>query len=576
MCQTKELGLTLRGWACVGAMAVLCGCGGSPAASDGSARARLVGHRHVRGRPPRESLPPHAPGGVRARSTRSGCPTNGDCGCGRAKDLAEEFNCQLDHLAEADIPITAYLFDGSAWSKGHSSPENTCQGPDCCSWRLGNQVIERLSREGIRGLLHFWGGCHEPAQYERAVDSLGQQAARLLPRRRLLGRRASRESTSSWPRPLPSDWEVVAKAFQNREPGHDARGPRALGQRRLRRRSSGRLRRAQGGRRAARWPSRPTCPRRSPSSRATTTWRRDSERGGVLPAPALRRAPAGDGAHPVRERRPLAPRVRTGPRDAPTATGPGSTRSSCRTSTASRIACTRTRANRCVRPGPMPDSLLIGDFVYAPIVTPSTDTDGHRAAAGGVGRLLGRDAACCRVGSRAIPCRSDASRSSSAGAPSSRCTSSATTPATARRSQAARSRSSSIRTRRASSSFRYRPDAGSPWITFSSTVSNQRLTLTASPRLPEPAGALPHRELGRAARVRRGRRRDLDRQPGRHHGGRRHGGRCERHRRELLVLRRRRAAPDRQGRSASGFQRGHGGRSNPLRQGKPGRGGPMT
>ena len=36
----------------------------------------------------------------------------------------------------------------------------------------------------------------------------------------------------------------------------------------------------------------------------------------------------------------------------------------------------------------------------------------------------------------------------------------------------------------ASSSFRYRPDASSPWITFSSTVSNQRLTLTADPGLP--------------------------------------------------------------------------------------------
>ena len=45
----------------------------------------------------------------------SGCP-DGECGCGRSSGAArEEFNCQLDRLAEADIPITAYLFDGSAW-----------------------------------------------------------------------------------------------------------------------------------------------------------------------------------------------------------------------------------------------------------------------------------------------------------------------------------------------------------------------------------------------------------------------------------------------------------------------------
>lgn len=35
------------------------------------------------------------------------------------------------------------------------------------------------------------------------------------------------------------------------------------------------------------------------------------------------------------------------------------------------------------------------------------------------------------------------------------------------------------------STFRYRASAGAPWITFSSTVSNQRLTLGADPQLPE-------------------------------------------------------------------------------------------
>lgn len=103
----------------------------------------------------------------------SGCPAFGACGCGRASDLAAEFNCQLDALAAADIPISAYLFDGNAWSRGASSASNTCSGPGCCSWDLGDQVIARLASRGVRGLVHFWGGCHEAAQYRRVSDRLG-------------------------------------------------------------------------------------------------------------------------------------------------------------------------------------------------------------------------------------------------------------------------------------------------------------------------------------------------------------------------------------------------------------------
>ena len=289
--------------------AALCGCGGNPAATpagpapapssvSGTVAADAGASRYH---------PMHraAFGPIYA----SGCPTNGACACGKATDLGEEFDCQLDHLAAADIPITAYLFDGSAWSKGHSSPENTCQGPDCCSWRLGDQVIERLSREGIRGLLHFWGGCHEPAQYRARCEQPGEQAARLLPRRRLLGREppGSRRVHG-----VGRSQRLGGRREGDPEPraSHDARRPRALGQRRLRRRPAGRLRRAQGGHRE-------TAGRRAPRARAVRRahrlrhGRRDSERGGLLPAPALRGAPAGDGALPVRQRRPLASRVRT-------------------------------------------------------------------------------------------------------------------------------------------------------------------------------------------------------------------------------------------------------------------------
>jgi hypothetical protein len=147
----------------------------------------------------------------------SGCPDNGACGCSGSPDLAAEFTCQMSKLAEHQIPITAYLFDGHAWSRGSSDATNACAGPDCCSWGLGDDVIARLSREGVRGILHFWGGCHGPEQYQRASARLG---------RNLFGfylddgssdddlARASEFMQSA----IPGDWECVAKAYQNREP----------------------------------------------------------------------------------------------------------------------------------------------------------------------------------------------------------------------------------------------------------------------------------------------------------------------------------------------------------------------
>jgi Glycosyl hydrolase family 31 C-terminal domain len=147
----------------------------------------------------------------------SGCPGDGACGCGGATNLADEFTCQVDQLAVNQIPITAYLFDGHSWSKGESDSTNTCVGPDCCSWNLGDGVIARLGQGGIRGLLHFWGGCHDDEQYARVSSQLGHN---------LLGfylddgssdddlARVSEFMQSA----DPGDWECVAKAYQNREP----------------------------------------------------------------------------------------------------------------------------------------------------------------------------------------------------------------------------------------------------------------------------------------------------------------------------------------------------------------------
>jgi hypothetical protein len=147
----------------------------------------------------------------------SGCPDNGTCGCNGAKTLAEEFTCQMNKLEEHQIPITAYLFDGHAWSLGRSDATNVCTGADCCSWKLGDEVIRRLDRDGVRSLLHFWGGCHEPEQYQRASARLG---------RSLLGFYLDDGSSddelalaSEFMQSVnPGDWECVAKAYQNREP----------------------------------------------------------------------------------------------------------------------------------------------------------------------------------------------------------------------------------------------------------------------------------------------------------------------------------------------------------------------
>jgi hypothetical protein len=153
----------------------------------------------------------------------SGCPDYGACGCGDARTLAEEFACQMDRLAEHQIPVTAYLFDGHAWAQGSSDATNACAGAECCSWGLGDDVIRRLGRDGVRGLLHFWGGCHQPEHYQRASARLG---------RSLLGfylddgsSDLELQGVSEYMQSAhPGDWECVAKAYQNREPSTSETG----------------------------------------------------------------------------------------------------------------------------------------------------------------------------------------------------------------------------------------------------------------------------------------------------------------------------------------------------------------
>jgi hypothetical protein len=411
----------------------------------------------------------------------SGCPAFGACGCGGARDLADEFNCQLDRLAGADIPITTYLFDGSAWSRAGSDANNSCSGPDCCSWRLGDQVIERLARDGVRGLVHFWGGCHDETQYRRTADRLGGNLLGFY-----LDDGSSDDDLAEVARFLesarPGDWEVVAKAFQNRAVANTSGG-------------------------LARWANAayvgdlpvgfdglkeavarllavaPYVP--APLAELTGyDYLVD-----VVPSEEVyyRRLHFG-AVQPVMAHTPY---LNADPwrRDY----GPGL------------LAAYRYWAwlhrqlvpyfyslaylmhehpdRPVVRPGPMPDSLLIGDSIYAPIVTASMDRmdvelpprewvdywDPARVLSGTVPGHpvpLGREPIFIRHGA-VIPMRVERDY-----------TGHGTTESAGSLTVVVYPDES------APTSFRYRQDATSPWVTFTSSVSNQRLTLTADPQLP--------------------------------------------------------------------------------------------
>jgi hypothetical protein len=131
--------------------------------------------------------------------------------------MAEEFTCQLDELRATDIPVSVYLFDGSGWSAADSRAAGTCEGEDCCSWNLGEQVLDRLSQEHVRALVHFWGGCHQREQYARVHSQLG---------RSLLGfylddgsSDAELQAVNDFMRSVsPGDFENIAKSHQSREP----------------------------------------------------------------------------------------------------------------------------------------------------------------------------------------------------------------------------------------------------------------------------------------------------------------------------------------------------------------------
>lgn len=147
----------------------------------------------------------------------TGCPDNGRCACSpTATTMQEEASCQLDALAKHDFPVDVFLFDGNAWSKANSFKDNQCRGEDCCEWKLGDGLIDRMKAQGVRAVLHFWGGCHQDEQYERAHRRLGKVLLGFYLDDGSSDAEASRAS-AFLARVAPGDSDVVCKAIQGRD-----------------------------------------------------------------------------------------------------------------------------------------------------------------------------------------------------------------------------------------------------------------------------------------------------------------------------------------------------------------------
>jgi hypothetical protein len=138
----------------------------------------------------------------------TGCPDFGPCESGDptsaeegGSTMAEEVAYHLDRLAAADIPITLYHFDGTAWSDGN------------CNWTLGEGLRDRLRTSHIRALLHYWGGCYQAQDFERAYAELGDVLGGFYLDDGAYGSLA--KAAIDWGEArMPGDFDLVMKAFR--------------------------------------------------------------------------------------------------------------------------------------------------------------------------------------------------------------------------------------------------------------------------------------------------------------------------------------------------------------------------
>jgi hypothetical protein len=130
----------------------------------------------------------------------TGCPRYGDCESGGS--MTDEVNYHLDHLAANDIPITMYHLDGQEWSPS-----------DTCDWNLGDALKSRLAADGLRALLHYWGGCYGDADYDHVYGQLGHTLAGFYMDDGSTDAQA--QAAVDWVQSkMPGDSEIVMKGYQ--------------------------------------------------------------------------------------------------------------------------------------------------------------------------------------------------------------------------------------------------------------------------------------------------------------------------------------------------------------------------
>jgi hypothetical protein len=336
-----------------------------------------------------------------------------------------------------------------------------------------------MAREGVRGVLHFWGGCHDDEQYSRASTRLGGNLLGFYlddgsSDRELMGVSEFMEKAE------PGDWENVAKGFQNRQPSNTTAG-------------------------LARW--------------ANTAYVGDLPVGfeglktaiarvlslaPTVPAPFAELTGYDNAAGAIPDEEVYFRRLHFGALQPVMAHTPFANSDPWRREYSSELV----KAYRywawfhkqlvpffyslayrmyedptqpVLRPGPMADSMLVGDSIYAPIVTRSTDRldidlppgewidywDESRVLSGSLSAYpvpLGREPVFVRRGA-IIPIRVERDYTGQGSAKSGDALTVLVYPSD-------------------NSSFRYRPDAVSGWINFTAAQSYERLTLLADPALP--------------------------------------------------------------------------------------------
>jgi len=138
----------------------------------------------------------------------TGCPDWGECESGGT--MTDEVNRHLDRLADADIPITMYHFDGGGWSDSQT-----------CDWTLGDALAARLTASGLRALLHFWGGCDSVVAFDHVYGQLGHTLAGFYLDETSTD--ALAKAATDWVQSkMPGDSEIVMKAYQDDSDETDA------------------------------------------------------------------------------------------------------------------------------------------------------------------------------------------------------------------------------------------------------------------------------------------------------------------------------------------------------------------